>query len=323
MVPIQIAPMMEVTDRWFRRVIRVIAPKVELWTEMVVDQAIAHGDPDRLLGFDDEERPLVLQVGGDDPHRLAHATRLAAAYGYDSINLNVGCPSSRVQAGCFGAALMRRPDHVRRLVEAMAEASELPVHVKHRIGVDELDRYEDMLHFVDVVAQSGACTRFTVHARKAWLAGLSPKQNRDVPPLRHHEVHRLKSERPDLVVVTNGGLETTVQVEHHLSHVDGVMVGRAAVKRPWWISSLDRIYLGSEPPQSIDEAVTSVAAIVKRASGLGHPPHRVTRHLMHWMDGRKGARAWRRALSEHRADPDGGLGAALRALPGGTSEVAA
>lgn len=313
MIPVQIAPMMDVTDRWFRRAMRVLAPKVELWTEMIVGHAVLHGDREHLLGIDAVEHPVVLQLGGDDPALLAEAARIAEGYGYDALNLNVGCPSSRVQSGAFGAVLMRQPETVAEIVHAMRQAVDLPVHVKHRIGVDEIDAYEHMRHFVDVVAEAG-CTVFTVHARKAWLKGLSPKDNRTIPPLRHDEVHRLKAERSDLTIVTNGGIRTTEEVHKHLAAVDGVMIGRGAVDDPWWIASLDREILGGNGPVSRLEAAESMASVVAQARSEGQPGHRVTRHLMHLFAGIPGARAWRRALSEHRDAEDGGLSEALAAI---------
>ena len=217
--------MMDRTDRHFRRLLRLISRHTLLYTEMVTSRAILHGDRERLLGFDPSERPLALQLGGDDPDQLSECARIANDLGYDEVNLNVGCPSDRVQSGNFGVCLMRTPERVAECVAAMRAAVELPVTVKHRIGVDELDRYEDMLGFVDVVAAAG-CDRFTVHARKAWLHGLSPKQNRDVPPLRHADVHRLARERPELIIEINGGLRSLDQVDAELEHVDAVMLGR-------------------------------------------------------------------------------------------------
>ncbi|MCA9545322.1 MAG: tRNA dihydrouridine(20/20a) synthase DusA, partial [Myxococcales bacterium] len=219
--------MMQRTDRHHRAFMRLITRTTLLYTEMVTTGAILHGDRARHLDFFECEHPVALQLGGDDPKALAEAARIAWDWGYDEVNLNVGCPSDRVQSGAFGAVLMKTPERVAEAVAAMRAAVPLPVTVKHRIGVDDLDRYEDMLHFVDVVRQAGA-DRFSVHARKAWLQGLSPKENRDIPPLRYAEVWRLKVERPDEVIEINGGITTLGQAVEHLAHVDAVMIGRAA-----------------------------------------------------------------------------------------------
>jgi tRNA-dihydrouridine synthase A len=219
-VPLSIAPMMDRTDRHYRFFMRQITRHTLLYTEMVTAQAILHGDRDHLLGFTPSESPLVLQVGGDDPQMLATSARAAADFGYDAINLNVGCPSDRVRSGNFGACLMARPERVAEGVAAMMAASPLPVSVKHRIGIDDRDRYEDMATFVGTVAQTG-CRHFTVHARKAWLQGLSPKDNRTVPPLRYGDVHRLKRDFPHLWIEINGGLTTLEQVTEQLAQVDG------------------------------------------------------------------------------------------------------
>ena len=226
-IPISIAPMMDRTDRHYRYFMRQITPGTLFYTEMVTAQAILHGDRQRLLGFTPAEKPLVLQVGGDDPTSLATCARLAAEFGYDGINLNVGCPSDRVRSGNFGACLMYQPERVATAVAAMVAASPLPVSVKHRIGVDDRDRYEDMADFVSTVAAAG-CRHFTVHARKAWLQGLSPKDNRTIPPLRYGDVYRLKQEFPHLWIEINGGITQLPEVQDHLKRVDGAMIGRAA-----------------------------------------------------------------------------------------------
>ena len=223
--PLSVAPMMDRTDRHFRYFMRQITRRTLLYTEMVTAAAILHGDQDALLGFSPVEKPLVLQVGGDDPQALARCTHIAEQRGYDAINLNVGCPSPRVQTGNFGACLMTQPQRVADCVAAMGQAATLPISVKHRIGVDQCDRYEDMAHFVHLVAEAG-CQHFTVHARKAWLQGLSPKENRQIPPLRYDDVHRLKQDFPDLAIEINGGFSTLEQVQTQLQQVDAVMIGR-------------------------------------------------------------------------------------------------
>ena len=227
-----IAPMLDCTDRHFRQLMRQISHHALLYSEMVVAQALHHCQRrERLLDFDQEEHPIALQVGGDQPELLAEATRMAADWGYDEINLNVGCPSPRVQAGNFGACLMAEPDRVARCVEAMVAASALPVTVKHRVGIDDLDSDILLTAFVDQLAAAGA-TRFSVHARKAWLEGLDPKQNRTIPPLEHERVIALKQRRPELMIELNGGLDTPEQCLKALHHCDGAMVGRAAYAHP-------------------------------------------------------------------------------------------
>ncbi|HLT37048.1 MAG TPA: tRNA dihydrouridine(20/20a) synthase DusA, partial [Enhygromyxa sp.] len=243
---VSVAPMMDRSDRHFRRLMRLISEHTLLYTEMVTCAAVAHGDREQLLGLDPGAHPTALQLGGDDPAALAECARIAAALGYDEVNLNVGCPSDRVQSGNFGACLMREPERVADCVAAMRAAVELPITVKHRIGVDELDRYEDMLRFVDIVAAAG-CDRFTVHARKAWLSGLSPKQNRTIPPLRYADVHRLERERPELVIEINGGVRSLDEVAEQLEHVDAVMIGRAAWDDPWLFADVDRRFFACEP----------------------------------------------------------------------------
>ncbi|MCB9671658.1 MAG: tRNA dihydrouridine(20/20a) synthase DusA [Alphaproteobacteria bacterium] len=245
--PLSIAPMMDRTDRHFRFVMRQISRRTLLYTEMVTTGALLHGDADRHLAFHPEEDPVALQLGGDDPVALAQCAVMAEQRGYSEVNLNVGCPSDRVQKGSFGAVLMKTPERVAECVAAMRARVRIPVTVKHRIGVDDLDRYEDMAHFVETVAAAGAA-RFTVHARIAWLQGLSPKQNRNVPPLRYDDVYRLKADRPELQVEINGGIKTLDEVLRHLERVDAVMIGRAAVDDPWMFAAADRRLFGGSDP---------------------------------------------------------------------------
>lgn len=295
--PLSVAPMLDRTDRHFRFVMRQITRHTLLYTEMVVTRAVLHGDRDRLLGYDPVEHPVALQLGGDDPRELAECARIAEGMGYDEVNLNVGCPSDRVQQGAFGACLMKTPDKVARAVEAMRAAVSIPVTVKHRIGVDDLDRYDDMLRFVRVVAEGGA-DRFTVHARKAWLKGLSPKENREIPPLRHGDVHRLAAEMPHLSIEINGGIRTLDEAEAHLRHVDGVMIGRAAVDTPWIFAEADRRFFGSDRAPTREEVARAVLPYVARqASDPRFKLHHVTRHLLQLFAGQPGARAWKQALS--------------------------
>jgi len=291
-----IAPMMDYTDRHFRYLLRLLAPHARLYTEMITARALLHGDAPRLLRFNSEEHPVALQLGGSEPDELAVAARFGEAIGYDEINLNVGCPSDRVQAGCFGAALMLEPRRVADCVAAMQAAVAVPVTVKTRLGVDHHDSYEFARDFIANVAAAG-CSTFIVHARKAWLSGLSPKQNREVPPLDYARVHRLKSDFPMLRLVLNGGLTTVSASVEQLDHVDGVMLGRAAYQDSWLLADLDGRLFGSEP---VTEAAVLAAFLRYTAIELdrGTPLRSVTRHLLGMRAGRAGGRQWRRRLSE-------------------------
>ena len=301
--------MMERTDRHYRYMMRLISQHTLLYTEMVTTGALLHGDAPHHLRFHSSEHPIALQLGGDDPHDLAECSKLAEDWGYDEVNLNVGCPSSRVQNGCFGASLMARPTHVARAVEAMRGACNLPVTVKHRIGIDDLDRYEDMANFVKTVASAGS-DRFTVHARKAWLKGLSPKENRTIPPLRYAEVHRLKEDFPHLQIEINGGFREWGVVQEQLNKVDAVMLGRAAYEEPWLFHTVDNEFFNDPSPRPTREEVVhsmveyaeEVLATDSRAR-LGH----IARHMQNLFNGLRGARAWRRNLAENafksQADP--------------------
>jgi tRNA-dihydrouridine synthase A len=285
---------------------RFLTKRTLLYTEMVVARAIQHGDRERLLGYEDTDHPVSLQLGGDEPDLLAECARIAEDRGYDEVNLNVGCPSSRVQAGSFGVSLMGRPQVVADCVSAMMAAVSIPVTVKHRIGFDERDRYEDMLDFVDVVAQAG-CTRFTVHARKAWLKGLSPKQNRNVPPLRYADVHRLKAERPDLDIEINGGIKTLDQTVEQLGHVDAVMIGRAAWDDPLLFAEADHRVFG-EPATELDVDAMLDGMAEHAARWVAGDPRRrlahVTKPMLNLFAGQPGSRMWRRTLTEGVQDPD-------------------
>ena len=320
--PLSVAPMMERTDRHFRWFLRRITRRALLYTEMVTTGAILKGaDPERFLAFDPEERPLALQLGGDDPAELAACARLAEELGYDEVNLNVGCPSERVQRGSFGVCLMAEPERVAAAVAAMREAVALPVTVKHRIGFDELDRYEDMLRFVDELAAAG-CDRFTVHARKAWLRGLSPKENRDVPPLRYEEIYRLKAERPELAIEVNGGVRSLDEARAHLARVDGVMVGRAAYDDPFALAAADReLYGAAEEPATRRRVVAELVPYAEALVGRGEPVSRLTRHVLGLFAGRPGARAWRRHLSEEAHRPGAGAEVLLEAAARVPDEV--
>jgi tRNA-dihydrouridine synthase A len=301
-----VAPMMEWTDRHCRYLHRLLSSRARLYTEMVTAEAVIRGDRARLIGFDPFEHPVALQLGGAEPARLAQAARIAEEFGYDEINLNVGCPSDRVQSGRFGACLMREPALVADCLGAMGDAAQMPVTVKCRLGVDDQDPEESLRRFVAACVQSGITT-FIVHARKAWLKGLSPRENRDVPPLDYELVYRLKQENPKLTIVINGGIATLDETERHLQHVDGVMMGRAAYQTPALLADVDARLFG-DAPRDNDEAVQRFADYIERKLADGVPLHAMTRHMLGLFSGRPGARLFRRHLSEHataaRADID-------------------
>lgn len=291
-----VAPMMDWTDRHCRYFHRLLAPSARLYTEMVTSGAVIHGDRERLLGFDPTEHPVALQLGGSDPADLAAAARIGAEYGYDEINLNCGCPSDRVQKGRFGACLMNEPEHVRDCLAAMADAVEVPVTVKTRIGVDDNDSEEFLHRFVEIVADSGVRT-FIIHARKAWLSGLSPKQNREVPPLDHGRVRRLAQRFPGLRFVMNGGIEHSDQALAELAHVDGVMLGRAAYQNPWVLAEIAQ-RLGAAGLASRADAVAAMADYARGQHERGVRVASIGRHMLGLFHGQPGARAWRRFLSQ-------------------------
>lgn len=312
--PLSVAPMMDRTDRHFRYFMRQITRHTLLYTEMVTSAAILHGDRDRLLGFSEAEKPLALQVGGDNPLDLATCAQIAEDMGYGEINLNVGCPSDRVQNGNFGACLMAQPHLVADCVSAMMQATRLPVTVKHRIGIDDRDRYEDMVEFVQIVAATG-CQRFTVHARKAWLQGLSPKENRDVPPLRYEEVHRLKREFPHLFIEINGGLTTLEQVAQQLGQVDAVMIGRAAYDNPYLFATVDRdIYGDPTPTPTRHQVVEAMLPYIDIWTGRGLKLNKITRHMLQLFNGQPGSRIWKRHLTENSCLPGVGSEVVREAL---------
>lgn len=292
--------MMDRTDRHFRFMMRQITRCTLLYTEMVPAEAVIRGDRGILLGYSPCENPLALQVGGDDADKLAECARIAEGQGFAEINLNIGCPSERVQQGNFGACLMATPSTVARAVESMKAVCAIPVTVKHRIGIDDQDSYAHMLHFVEVVSAAGA-DRFTVHARKAWLSGLSPKQNRNIPPLRYGDVHRLKREMPHLQVEINGGFTDLDTIESQLDAVDAVMIGRAAYDNPMLFASVDRRFFGQDV-QDVDRVAILDAMIVYAerwiSSGERHRIGPILRPMMHVFAGQPGARVWRRTLSE-------------------------
>ena len=304
-----LAPMMEWTDRHFRYLLRLGAPRMLLYTEMVTAAALVHGDAERLLAFDSREHPVALQLGGSDPAALAQAARLGEAAGYDEINLNVGCPSDRVQSGRFGACLMAEPALVADCVAAMRETVRVPVTVKCRIGIDDQDSEQDLRRFVETVATEGGCRVFVVHARKAWLQGLSPKENREIPPIDYDRVYRLKQDFPELTIVINGGIRSLPEVCTHLARVDGTMIGREAYGNPYAVMQWDAALYGAEPPPSRHELVRAYLPYVERQLAAGVRLSAITRHLLNLFQGVPGARAWRRHLSENAHRP--GLGVEL------------
>jgi len=304
-----VAPMMDWTDSPCRVLHRALSRHALLYTEMVTAEAVLHGDRQRLLGFDACEHPLGLQLGGSDPAKLAEASRIAEGFGYDEINLNVGCPSDRVQSGRFGACLMREPALVADCVTAMRQATTVPVTVKCRIGVDDQD---PEVALRDLIAQCAAAgvTSFTVHARKAWLEGLSPKENRDVPPLDYDLVYRIKRENPGLTIVINGGIQTLEEAEAHLAHVDGVMLGRAAYQNPVLLAQVDARIFGGET-RALDDAVSEYALYVEKALADGARLAGLVKPMLGLFNGRPGARQFRRHLSEN-APREGASIAVLR-----------
>jgi len=303
---LSVAPMMDWTDRFCRRFHRVLTRRALLYTEMVPTGAILRGQRERFLAFDPVEKPLALQLGGADPVALAECAAIAEDWGYDEVNLNVGCPSDRVQNARFGACLMAEPKLVARCVEQMQAATDIPVTVKHRVGIDEQDSYEELKGFVATVAAVG-CRSFTVHARKAWLQGLSPKQNREIPPLRYEMVQRLKQDFPELEIVINGGITSLEIAAEQLRQLDGVMRGRAAYQDPWVLAEVDsRIFGEEDPVGSRAEAVQALLPWLKDAHERGVPVKAVTRHVLGLFNGLPGARTWRRHLSEKASRQDAG-----------------
>jgi tRNA-dihydrouridine synthase A len=300
-----VAPMMEWTDRHCRVLHRGLSAHARLYTEMVTAEAIIRGDRARLIGFDPVEHPVALQLGGSDPARLALAARIGAEFGYDEINLNVGCPSDRVQSGRFGACLMREPALVADCAAAMRAAVSIPVTVKCRLGVDDQEPDASLRAMLAACSQAGVDT-FIVHARKAWLEGLSPKENRDVPPLDYDLVYRVKRENPALTILLNGGIDTTDDAERHLAHVDGVMMGRAAYQSPALLVEIDARLFGGAPV-ALDDAIERHRDYIACQLEAGVPLHAMTRHMLGLFNGKPGARQFRRHLSEHATRPGADL----------------
>ena len=306
--------MMDWTDRHCRVFHRLMSRHARLYTEMVTAEAVIHGDRARLLGFDASERPLALQLGGSDPVKLADAAEIGASLGYDEINLNVGCPSDRVQEGRFGACLMAEPALVAACAAAMQARVAVPVTVKCRIGIDDQDSETDFARFIATVADAGVRI-FIVHARKAWLKGLSPKENREIPPLDYARVYRLKAARPDLTIVVNGGIETLEQSAAHLQHVDGVMLGRAAYQTPYVLSGVDRAFFDAAAPMpSRGEVLERLVPYVRDHLARGGRLTSVTRHILGLFHGQPRARQFRRHLSEHGVGEGPGLDVLIQAM---------
>ncbi|CAO3443640.1 tRNA dihydrouridine(20/20a) synthase DusA [Azospirillum largimobile] len=304
-IPLSVAPMMDWTDRHCRYFHRLLSRSTLLYTEMVTTGAVLHGDRERLLGFDAAEHPVALQLGGSDPADLAACARIAQEWGYDEVNLNVGCPSDRVQSGRFGACLMAEPDLVARLVGAMRDAVSIPVTVKSRIAIDQMEEWPTLDHFIRTVSAAG-CSHFIVHARKAWLKGLSPKENRDIPPLRYDLVHRLKAEYPHLTIAINGGIKTLDEASLHLGKVDSVMIGRAAYETPYLLADADRRLMDGQPGPDRHAVIEAMLPYIEARMARGTPLSSITRHMLGLFQGLPGARAYRRHIAENAHRPGAG-----------------
>ena len=307
-----VAPMMDWTDRHCRVLHRCLSARARLYTEMVTADAILHGDRERLIGFSAIEHPVALQLGGSEPGKLAAAAKIGADFGYDEINLNVGCPSDRVQSGCFGAALMREPERVADCVAAMRTAVSIPVTVKCRIGVDDQDPRNALPALVEACTQAGVDT-FAVHARKAWLSGLSPRENREVPPLDYGLVYELKRAKPELTIIINGGIGSLDEAHTHLAHVDGVMMGRAAYQTPAILLDVDARFFG-EGSRELSDAVATYLDYIDERLADGAPLNAMTKHMLGLFHGRPGARLFRRHLSENATRKGAGIGVLREAL---------
>ncbi len=309
-----VAPMLDWTDRHCRYFHRLLTQQTLLYTEMITTGAIIHGKGD-FLAYNQEEHPLALQLGGSNPQDLAHCAKLAAERGYDEINLNVGCPSDRVQNGRFGACLMAEPELVAECVAAMKAVVDIPITVKTRIGIDDQDSYEFLTTFVSTVAEKGGCEQFTIHARKAWLSGLSPKENREIPPLDYPRSYQLKRDFPQLVIAVNGGITSLDAAKQHLQHLDGVMVGREAYQNPYLLADVDQQLFGSDAPvkkrrQVVEEMYPYIEQQLSQGAYLGH----ITRHMLGLFQNMPGARQWRRHISENAHKPGSGIEVVQAAL---------
>lgn len=311
---LSVAPMLDWTDRHCRYFHRLLSSQTLLYTEMVTTGAIIHGKGD-FLAYNEEEHPVALQLGGSNPADLARCAKLAQERGYDEINLNVGCPSDRVQNGRFGACLMAEPDLVAQCVAAMKEVVDIPVTVKTRIGIDDQDSYEFLTNFVTLVSETGGCEQFTIHARKAWLSGLSPKENREIPPLDYPRAYQLKQDFPHLTIAVNGGVKTLAEAKEHLQHLDGVMIGREAYQSPYLLAEVDQQIFGLDTPvkkrsQVVQEMYPYIEQQLAQGSYLGH----ITRHMLGLFQNMPGARQWRRHISENVHKAGAGIEVVEQAL---------
>jgi tRNA-dihydrouridine synthase A len=312
---LSVAPMLDWTDRDFRYLLRLISKHTLLYTEMVTTGALIHGDRQRFLAHDATEYPLALQLGGSAPAALAECAKMGEDAGYSEINLNVGCPSDRVQSGSFGACLMAEPQLVAEGVAAMKNAVSIPVTVKTRLGIDEQDSYQFLTDFIDAVSAAG-CETFILHARKAWLKGLSPKENRDVPPLDYERVYQVKKDYPELHIDINGGIHSLMEVQEHLKHVDGTMVGRAIYHDPYLLADVDNVIFNQRSDRILSrhEVIEKMLPYIEQRMKQGRPLKSITRHLLGLFQGQPGARRWRRHLSENAHLPDAGIHTLQQAL---------
>ncbi|MEZ8068594.1 tRNA dihydrouridine(20/20a) synthase DusA [Vibrio sp. FF145] len=304
---LSVAPMLDWTDRHCRYFHRLLSQQTLLYTEMVTTGAILHGKGD-FLEYNEQEHPLALQLGGSNPVDLAACAKLAGERGYDEVNLNVGCPSDRVQNGRFGACLMAEPELVADCVSAMKEVTDIPITVKTRIGIDDQDSYEFLTKFVSTVSEKGGCEQFTIHARKAWLSGLSPKENREIPPLDYDRAYQIKKDFSDLVIAVNGGITTLEQTKEHLQHLDGVMIGREAYHSPFILAEVDQQIFGLDTPikkrsQVVEEMYPYIERQLSNGASLGH----ISRHMLGLFQSMPGARQWRRYISENAHKKGAGI----------------
>ncbi|CAK3829022.1 tRNA-dihydrouridine synthase A [Vibrio crassostreae] len=304
---LSVAPMLDWTDRHCRYFHRLLSQQTLLYTEMVTTGAILHGKGD-FLEYNEQEHPLALQLGGSNPVDLAACAKLAGERGYDEVNLNVGCPSDRVQNGRFGACLMAEPELVADCVSAMKEVTDIPITVKTRIGIDDQDSYEFLTKFVSTVSEKGGCEQFTIHARKAWLSGLSPKENREIPPLDYDRAYQIKKDFSDLVIAVNGGITTLEQTKEHLQHLDGVMIGREAYHSPFILAEVDQQIFGLDTPikkrsQVVEEMYPYIERELSNGASLGH----ISRHMLGLFQSMPGARQWRRYISENAHKKGAGI----------------
>ncbi|MGF1753070.1 tRNA dihydrouridine(20/20a) synthase DusA [Vibrio makurazakiensis] len=304
---VSVAPMLDWTDRHCRYFHRLLSQQTLLYTEMVTTGAILHGKGD-FLAYSEQEHPLALQLGGSNPVDLAACAKLASERGYDEVNLNVGCPSDRVQNGRFGACLMAEPELVADCVSAMKEVTDIPVTVKTRIGIDDLDSYEFLTKFISTVSEKAGCEQFTIHARKAWLSGLSPKENREIPPLDYERAYQIKKDFPELVIALNGGITTLEDSKEHLKHLDGVMIGREAYHSPYILASVDQEIFGLDTPvkkrsQVVEEMYPYIEQELSNGASLGH----ISRHMLGLFQSMPGARQWRRYISENAHKKGAGI----------------